>query len=70
MEGDDRFLLPRLQSEISGNPPIVLIHSPIALAPRPATRDESFDTDLGLLGPTPHEIHHLVPHIMRHPGLG
>lgn len=32
MEVDDGFLLPRLQPEISGNPTVVLIHSPVALA--------------------------------------
>jgi hypothetical protein len=28
------------------------------------------DADLGLLRPTPDEIHHLVPHVMRHPVAG
>jgi hypothetical protein len=32
--------------------------------------NESSDTDLGLFRPTPDEIHHLVPHIMRHPAPG
>jgi hypothetical protein len=33
MEIDDGFLLPRLQPEITGNPTVVLIHSPVALSP-------------------------------------
>src|ERR1019366_7325617 len=77
MEIDDGFLLPRLQPEISGYPTVVLIRSPIALPPvvelargDAQPRDESSGTDLGLLRPAPDEIHHLIPHIMRHPGLG
>src|SRR6516165_1375493 len=33
MKTDDGFLLPPLQPEIPGNPTVVLIHSPVALAP-------------------------------------
>jgi hypothetical protein len=32
--------------------------------------DESSGTNLGLFRPAPDEIHHQVPHIMRHPHLG
>ena len=77
MEADDGFFLPRLQPEISGHPTVVLIYSPIALSPvvelagsYAQPMNESTDGDLGLLRPAPNKIHHLVPHIMRHPGLG
>jgi hypothetical protein len=33
METDDRFFLPRLQPEITGNPTIVFIDAPVALSP-------------------------------------
>src|SRR4029077_15285295 len=76
MEADDRFLLPRLQPEIPGNPTVVLIHSPVALAPvvelagsNAQPLRESPDADLGLLRPTSDKIHHLIPHIVRHPVL-
>ena len=32
--------------------------------------NESADADLGLLRPASDEIDHLIPHIVRHPGLG
>src|ERR1019366_8171604 len=32
--------------------------------------NESSGTDLALLRPAPDEIHHLIPHIVRYPGLG
>jgi hypothetical protein len=76
-EADDRFLLPRFQPEIPRNPTVVFIHSPIALAPvvklagtnaKPPRK--SSNADLGLLRPASDKIHHLVPHIMRHPILG
>src|SRR5271169_6706161 len=77
MEADDGFLLPRLQPEISGHPTVVLIHSPIALPPvvKLARGDaqpmnESAGADLSLLRPAPDKIYYLIPHIMRHPGLG
>src|SRR6267142_3538830 len=77
MEADDGFLLPRLQPEISGDPTVVLIHSSIALPPvvelahgHAQPRNESPHADLGLLRPAPDEIHHLIPHIVRYPGLG
>src|ERR1700730_16337301 len=67
----------RLQPKVAGHPTVVLIHSPVALPPvveltRGYTqpRNESSDVDLGLLRPAPDEIHHLIPHIMRHPGRG
>jgi hypothetical protein len=77
VEADDGFFLPRLQPKVAGHPTVVLIHSPVALPPvveltrgciQP--RNESSDVDLGLLRPAPDEIHHLIPHIMRHPGRG
>src|SRR5213593_894623 len=77
-EGNSRrFLLPRLQPEISGHPAVVLIHSSIALPPvvelahgNAQPRNQSSDADLALLRPAPHEIDHLIPHIVRHPGRG
>jgi len=76
MEADDRFLLPRFQPEIPGNPTVVLIHSPVALAPvvelargNAQPLRKSPDADLGLLRPASDKIHYLIPHIMRHPGL-
>src|SRR5260370_17582364 len=77
MEINDGRLLPPLQPEISGYPTVVLIHSPIALSPvveltasHAQPSGESSDADLALLRPAPDEIHHLIPHIMRHPGRG
>src|SRR3989442_14833639 len=59
------------------HPAVVLLRSSIALPPvveltRGYTQriNESSGPDLGLLRPAPDEIHHLIPHIMRHPGLG
>src|SRR5205807_4990335 len=59
-----------------GNPTVLLIHSPIALAPvvelagpHAQPLREASDADLGLLRPTSDKIHHLIPHIMRHPSL-
>src|ERR1700730_16989498 len=73
---DGRFF-PHLQPEISGHPTVVLIRSSIALAPvveltgsHAQPTDESSGADLGLLRPAPGEIHHLIPHIRRHPGRG
>src|SRR5713226_5362946 len=77
MEPDDGFFLPRLQPEIAGNPTVVFVRSPIALPPvveltgsHAQPMNESPDADLGLLRPAPDEIHHLIPHIVWHPGLG
>src|SRR6202158_6297394 len=77
MDADDGFLLPRLHTEISGYPTVVLIHSPIALPPvvelahgNAQPRNESAGTDLGLLRPAPDKIHHLIPHIVRYPDRG
>src|ERR1700728_5281804 len=77
MELDDRFLLPWFQPEIPRHPTVVLIGSPIALAPvveltRGNTQppNESSDADLRLLRPASDEIHYLIPHIMRHPACG
>jgi hypothetical protein len=74
MEVDDGFLLPRLQPELPWHPAVVLIHAAIALAPvveltgpdcQPG--NESPHADLGFLRPAPDKIHHLVPHVVRHP---
>ena len=77
MEIDDRFLLPGLQPEIAGNPTVVFVDTPVALTPvvelaggDSQPMNESSDTDLGPLRPLPDEIHHLVPHIVRHPAAG
>src|ERR1700736_4913397 len=77
MEADDRFLLPRLQPEIPGNPTVVLIHSPVALSPvvklagpNAQPLRKSSHADLGLLRPTSDKIYNLIPHIMHHPVLG
>src|SRR5271170_7333343 len=77
MEPDDRLFLPRLQPKITRNPTIVLIHAPVALSPvvelaspHPQPADQSPGADLRLFRPAPDEIHHLVPHIVRHPHLG
>src|SRR6516162_5243970 len=76
MKTDDGFLLPPLQPEIPGNPTVVLIHSPVALAPvvelaRPDAQPlrETPDANLGRFRPASDKIHHLIPHIMRHPVL-
>ena len=73
----DGFLLPRLQPEIPGNPTIVLIYLPVALAPvvelagpNAQPLRESPDADLALLRPASDKIHHFIPHIMRYPILG
>jgi len=64
VELDDRFFLPRLQPEITGNPTVVLVDAPIPLPPvielaggHAQPRDEPSDADLGLLRPAPDEIH-------------
>ncbi len=74
---DDRCFFPQLQPEIAGNPTVVLIDAPVALPPvvelaggNAQPVNESPDADLGLLRPAPDEIHHLVPHVMRHPATG
>src|SRR5215470_16951553 len=77
MKADDGFFLPRLQPEIPRYPTVMLVHSSVALPPivklargdaQPS--DESPDADLGLFRPAPDVIHHLIPHIMRHPAPG
>src|ERR1017187_1857299 len=71
------FFLPLRQPEIARNPTVVFVDAPIALTPvielaggNSQPMNEPSDTDLGLLRPVPDEIHHLVPHIMRHPAAG
>src|ERR1035438_2005021 len=77
MKIDDGRLLPWLQPKIPGNPSVVLVHLPVAVAPvvelagsdgQPL--DEPHGADLGCLRPAPHEIHDLVPHIVRDPHSG
>ena len=77
VEIDDRVFLPRLQPEIAGNPTVVLVDTPVALSPvielagrHTQPMNESPDADLGLLRPAPGEIHHFVPHVVRHPAAG
>src|SRR6266852_4004068 len=74
MERNDRLLLPILQPKVPGNPAVVLVDTPVPLAPavelagcdiQPS--DEAASTDLGLLRPAPDEIHDLVPRIVRNP---
>src|SRR5271170_947827 len=74
METEDGFFFPRLQPEIARNPTVVFIDTSVALSPvvelagpHPQPVGESSGADLGLLRPAPDEIHHLVPHIVRHP---
>ena len=76
-EVEDGSLLPVFQPEVAGNPTVVFIHTPVVLAPaieltgrhaQPA--DEARGADLGSLRPAPHEIDHLVPYVVRDPGLG
>src|ERR1700730_3017753 len=77
VEVDDGPLFPRREPEITGNPTVVFIDAPIPLSPvvelagayaQPV--DESSGTDLGFFRPAPDEIHHQVPHIVRHPHFG
>ena len=77
LEPDDRLLLPIFQPEVSGNPTVVLVHAAVPFTPvvKLATWDaephnEPSGADLGLLRPTPDEIHDLIPHIVRHPDPG
>src|ERR1700730_17400666 len=72
MERNDRLLLPILQPKVPGNPAVVLVDTPVPLAPAVelADRDvqpsdEPSGADLGLLRPAPDEIHDLVPRIVR-----
>ena len=74
MELDDRLLLPILQPEIPGNPTVVLVTLAVALSPivklaagHAQPSDEPSGADLGRLRPAPHEIHDLIPHIVRNP---
>ena len=77
MEIDDGFFLPLLQPEIAGDPTVVFVDPAIALSPvielaggyaQPI--DEPSGADLGLLRPTPDEIHNLVSHVVRYPDPG
>src|SRR5438105_4870961 len=77
VEVDDCLLLPRRQPEIAGNPTVVFIDPSVACSPvvelagsHAQPVDESSGADLGLLRPAPDEIHHEVPHIVRHPHFG
>jgi len=77
VEVDDGLLLPRCQPEITGSPSVVLIDAPIAFSPvvelagsHAQPVDESSGADLGFFRPVADEIHHQVPHIVRHPHFG
>src|SRR5260370_39093224 len=77
MEPDDGLLLPLLQPEIAGNPAVVLVHFSVAFPPVVELAggdveplNEPPGADLGLLRPTPDEIHDLVPPIVRNPDPG
>src|SRR5260370_1933587 len=74
VETDDRFLLPRLKPEITGNPTVVLVDAPVSLPPvielaggHAQPVDKPSDADLSPFRPAPDEIHDLVPHVVRHP---
>src|SRR6266481_10105214 len=74
VEVDDGPFFPRREPEIAGNPTIVLVDAPVALSPvvelagsHAQPMDESSGADLGFFRPAPDEIHHQVPHIVRHP---
>src|SRR5262249_38967285 len=76
-EPDDRLFLPLLQPEIPGNPAVVLVHLAVAFPPVVELADGDVEppnkppgADLGLLRPTPDEIHDLIPRIVRDPGPG
>src|SRR5581483_3550383 len=77
MEPDDGLLLPLLQPEIAGNPAVVLVHFAVAFSQVVELAggdveplNEPPGADLGLLLPAPHEIHDLVPPIVRNPDPG
>src|SRR5690242_19788596 len=74
MKADDGLLLPLFQPKIAGNPAVVLVHLAVAFAPVVELTggdveplDELPGADLGLLRPAPHEVHDLVPRIVRNP---
>src|SRR5690242_12535348 len=74
MERDDRLLLPIFQPKVPGNPTVVLVDTTIAFSPivelapgHAQPSNESPGADLAGLRPAPHEIHDLVPHIVRYP---
>src|SRR5437868_1157633 len=77
MKADDGLLLPLFQPKIPGNPSVVLAHLAVAFAPIVELTggdveplDELPGADLGLLRPAPHEVHDLVPRIVRNPDPG
>src|SRR5437764_321017 len=77
MKAYDRVLLPILQPEIAGNPPVVLVQLAVAFPPVVELAggdveplDESPGANVGLLRPAPDEIHDLIPRIVRDPGPG
>src|SRR5271169_5209023 len=74
MEGDDRLLLPILQPKVPGNPTVVLVDAAVTFSPivelargHAQPSNESPGADLTGFRPAPHEIHDLVPHVVRHP---
>jgi len=77
VEVDDGLPFPRCEPEITGNPTVVLIDAPVALSlvvklagSHAQPVDESSDADLRFFRPAADEIHHQVPHIVRHPHFG
>src|SRR5258707_3200218 len=74
MEIDDGLLFPVLQPKVPGNPTVVLVDAAVAFSPivelaaaHAQPTNESPGADLTSLRPAPHEIHDLVPHVVRHP---
>src|ERR1022692_2051879 len=74
MEIDDCLLFPILEPKVPGNPTVVFVDASVAFSPivelartyaQPS--DESSGADLTGLRPAPHEIHDLIPHIVRYP---
>src|SRR5260370_18287846 len=74
MEIDDGLLFPVLQPKIPGNPTVVFVDAAVAFSPivelaaaHAQPPYESCGADLTGLRPAPHEIHDLIPHIVRDP---
>src|ERR1700726_3618616 len=77
MEADHGLVLPILQPEIPGNPPVVLVHLAVAVPPVVELAgsdleppDEPPGADLGFLRPAPDEIHDPIPRVVRDPDPG
>jgi len=78
VESDDGFFFHVSNQKSRGTQPLCsFTRSPIALSSvvelagsYAQPMNESSDGDLGILRPAPDKIRDLIPHIMRHPGLG